>query len=207
MLNPFRDSRPEKLVRAIEKDDAVALAKVLSKADTDFLNRPLHDSRHAAELAILAGRPKLLVQILAAGADTHGHARDGHSLMECALLHPHESLGLIGALLQAGADPNAAGHDGQPPLHACFDHCPPERLMLHLSRLLQSGAAIDCRDRDGRSLIDRALLSQRRELIHFVIHSGCTFPDNAPGSLDAETWEYARRCCQDYQIRQQFLAN
>lgn len=206
MFNPFRDSRPEKLLKALEQNDATALAKVLARADADFLNSPLHDGLQAAELAIRAGRPKLLEQILAAGADANGRDRDGSRLLERALMCPDASLGLIGALLQAGADPNALTREGQPPLHACFDHCVPERLMLHLSRLLQAGAVIDCCDSDGRTLIERALLTQRRDLIHFVIHSGCAFPEHAPGPLDADTWEYARRCSQDYQIRQQFLA-
>jgi len=206
MLNPFRDNRPEKLLKALDQDDALALAKVLARADADFLERPLHDGLHAAELAIRAGRPKLLAQILAAGADANGCDRDGNSLLQRALTHPSESLGLIGALLQAGADPQAPNGDGRLPLHACFDHCAPERLMLHLSRLLQAGAGIDCVDTDGRSLIERTLLTRRRELIHFVIHSGCAFPDQAPAHLDADTWEYACRCSEDYRIRQQFLA-
>ncbi|GGO86638.1 hypothetical protein GCM10011348_37920 [Marinobacterium nitratireducens] len=206
MLNPFRDSRPEKLLKALEQNDEAALVKVVAKTDAEFLGRPLRDGYTAAELAIRAGRPKLLAQLLAAGADANGSGRDGRSLLYCALQQPEASLALLDALLLSGADPNSPAPEEPPALHLCFDQCPPHRLMLHLSRLLQAGADIDARAPDGLSLIERAILTQRRELIHFVIHSGCAFPERAPGSIDADTWDYALRCRQDYRIRQQFLA-
>lgn len=206
MLNIFRDTRPERLAAAIENDDVGGLNKALGKADSALLKQPIRDDRHAAELAICHRRPQLLKLILAAGADTGSTDRDGRPLLELALMQPQQSLALISALLQAGADPNRPLSSEQPPLHACFDHCESTQLMLHLSRLLQAGAAIEARDPRGRSLLERALSDGRRELIHFLVHSGSPLPASAPVDVESDTWDYARRCHQDYCIRQHFLA-
>jgi ankyrin repeat protein len=116
-----------------------------------------------------------------------------------------QSLDLIAALLRAGADPNRENSTGTPLLHACFEQCEPARLMLHLSRLLESGARIDSRDAAGQSILQLALLSDRRELIQFLIHSGAAVPDAVAPDIGHDTLLYAQRCQQDYQIRQQFL--
>ncbi|MFC6671331.1 ankyrin repeat domain-containing protein [Marinobacterium aestuariivivens] len=206
MLNIFRDTRPERLASAIENDDTSALNKALGKADDALLGQPIRDGRHAAELAICHRRPQLLKLILAAGADAGSTDRDDRPLLELALMQPEQSLALISALLQAGADPNRRLPSGLPPLHACFDHCEPTQQMLHLSRLLQAGATIEATDQQGRTLLERALPDGRRELIHFLVHSGSPLPASAPADVEPDTWDYACRCHQDYCIRQRFLA-
>ncbi|UTW11488.1 hypothetical protein [Marinobacterium rhizophilum] len=216
MLKLLTGSPATRLIQAIERDDADALAKWLRKASPALLSQPLHDDLLATELAIDAQRPKLLWLLLNAGADANAIGTDGTPLSWRALsLQGPEpkSLELLAALLRAGADANSCNPAGTPLLHACFEVCSPARLMLHLSRLLEAGAGIDSQDAAGRSILQLALHSDRRELIQFLIHSGAALPeelplgapDSAQADINPETLTYARRCQQDYRIRQQFL--
>ncbi|MCP8689472.1 ankyrin repeat domain-containing protein [Marinobacterium sedimentorum] len=208
MLKLFTGSQPAKLMQAIERDDADGLAKLLRKATPALLLQPVQDGQLATELAIDARRAKLLTLLLNAGADANATDPQGQSLSWRALeMHgpAGQSLDLIAALLRAGADPNRHNSAGTPLLHACFEHCEPARLMLHLSRLLEAGARIDSLDSAGHSILLLALRSDRPELIQCLIHSGAALPDSLTADISEETQRYAQRCQQDYRIRQQFL--
>jgi ankyrin repeat protein len=218
MLKLFTGSPATRLTQAIERDDADALTKWLRKASPELLSQPVDNGLLATELAIDAQRPKLLTLLLNAGCDANAVGAKGLPLSwRCLTTHglAGYSLELLAALLRAGADANSCDSSGTPLLHACFDYCQPARLMLHLSRLLEAGARIDSLDAAGRSILQRALHSDRRELIQFLIHSGAALPDelssdtsasdSAQSDLNPETLTYARRCQQDYRIRQQFL--
>lgn len=213
MLKFLIGSSATRLAQAIERDDADALAKLLRKAPATLLTQPVDKGRLATELAIDIQRPRLLTLLLNAGADANATDPQGQPLSWRTLAthgQAGKSLELLGALLRAGADPNRRNSEDTPLLHACFTHCAPARLMLHLSRLLESGARIDCLDASGQSILQLALLSDRLDLIQFLIHSGAALPDTQAGStfithVSEDTLRYARRCQQDYAIRQQFL--
>ncbi len=208
MLKLFRNPQTAKLVRAIERDDADALARLLRKAAAGFLTQPLHNDRLASELAIDALRPRLLTLLLNAGADANATGQQGEPLTWLALVQhgpQGKSLPLLHALLRAGANPNSQNATGTPLLHACFACCEPTRLMLHLSRLLEAGADIDSSDERGDCLLLLALRNENRELIQFLIHSGATMPAPLPPDISADVALYAHKRQQDYQIRQQFL--
>jgi ankyrin repeat protein len=208
MLKLFTGSHATRLAQAIERDDADALAKLLRKASPALLSQPLHEDLLATELAIDGQRSKLLTLLLNAGGDANAVGAQGQTLSWRCLTTPGlagKSLDLLAALLRAGADPNSVNDAGTPLLHACFEHCEPARLMLHLSRLLEAGARIDSLDSAGHSILLLALRSDRRELIQFLIHSGAALPDSLTADISEETQRYAQRCQQDYRIRQQFL--
>lgn len=208
MLKFLTGSSATKLAQTIERDDADALAKLLRKAPATLLTQPVDKGRLATELAIDAQRPRLLTLLLNAGADADATDPQGQPLSwRTLVIHGQagKSLDLLGALLRAGADPNSRNREDTPLLHACFTHCEPARLMLHLSRLLEAGAGIDSLNASGQSILQLAFYSDRLEVIQFLIHSGAALPDTLAADIPADTLRYARRCQQDYHIRQQFL--
>ncbi|MGB0467208.1 MAG: ankyrin repeat domain-containing protein [Pontibacterium sp.] len=193
MLNFLAQARSRKLISAIEQGDLDSLARLLKKFTVAELDTALPNQQSALEIAITAQQPKALELLLNQGCNASAPGHDGEPLLQLALKQPHQSLSLITLLLRAGANPNTHNL-----LHACFDHCPDTQIMVHLSRFAEHGAALT----QAEGLIERALKTERLNLIHFLINSGVALPE-AQNSLPCSqaTFDYARRCQDDLKIR------
>ncbi|MBY4675702.1 hypothetical protein [Marinobacterium arenosum] len=200
MLN-FLKGRSAKLADAIDRGALDKLGPLLNRFDADQLNGPLLEGQSATERAIRANQAGALRLILDKGGTADTLASDGQPLSPLALQQP-DSLALLSALLQAGANANGCDQAGRSLLQLCLIHCPPARRMLHLNRLIQHGADLQSQPQ----LLLNALQQQDRELVQFLVNSGLDLPDTLPDAeYDAELLNYARRLQQDRQIRQAFF--
>ncbi|MBV1786795.1 hypothetical protein KQ940_01880 [Marinobacterium sp. D7] len=203
MLRIFRDARTAKLVTALNTGDRDTLAKLAGKMDSAQLSAPLSEGLNAAEITLQAGQSAALTWVLERTELANGRSADGTPYTLLALRHADQSLGLLSALLQAGADANARV-EGRSLLHWCFDNVKPEQLMLHLSRLVQHGADLSVET----ELVAEALRRSDQPCVHFLIHSGAPLPE--PIELidcSDELRAYAKRCAEDKRIREMMLGN
>ncbi len=133
VLKFFKSDRLAKAYKAIETNDLDKLQKQLQKVNSDEINNAVSDSTPPlAEVCIRLQTAKALKLVLNAGADPDltSTANPGLNLTELAL-QQQNSLPLLTALFDAGskADPNTL-------LEKCFDECPDQEVMLHLSLFL-----------------------------------------------------------------------
>jgi len=201
MLKIFRDARTAKLVNALRTGDRQSLAGMAKRVGAEQLAAPLDRGMNAPELALQAGQPDALAWVLKQAPLADGQTAEGVPYTLVALRHAEQSLGLLTALLQAGADANAR-FEGRSLLSWCFDCCAQERLMLHLSRLVQHGAELS---REA-ALVSLALERDDRATVHFLIHSGAPLPERIDElACSAELRDHARRCAEDKRIRDMML--
>jgi hypothetical protein len=93
-------------------------------------------------------------------------------------------------LLAAGADPNScANHRESGPLHYAADGHPdaggwnPKRQVETIQCLLNAGAEINQRDKNGASALHRAVRTRSAAAVRFLLKSGCDpLLRNKPGS-------------------------
>lgn len=201
MLKIFRDVRSAKLANALRKGDKDALANLAKKVTQEQLNDALYDGLNATELSLQAGQPYSLAWVLKRNQQANGTTDEGIPYTLLALRHADESLGLLTSLLQAGADANAR-FEGRSLLNWCFDCCPGEQLMLHLSRLVQHGAELG----SEAELVSLALTRNDQATVHFLIHSGAPLPEQLESiECSDELRSHAKRCADDKKIREMML--
>lgn len=107
-----------------------------------------------------------LTQLLEAGADANLVNGVGDPLIYVAS-GPKGGHGVLMALLQAGANPNAATPRGRTALHNAASWCSPDRVIS----LLKSGADPHLKTNDGRSALDatcKAPLNLRQQVIEIL---------------------------------------
>jgi hypothetical protein len=201
MLKRFREARMTKLVQALQNGDRERLTALARRIEQQQLSAPLHEGMTALEIALQAGQPDALAWVLEQGIDANGSSAAREPYLLLALRHPQHSLALLSALLRAGADANTC-FEGRSLLHWCFEHCAPEALMLHLSRLVQHGARLD----EGSPLVGQAMQREDQATVHFLIHSGAPLPEQLDRLACSEAMRlYARRCADDKRIREMML--
>lgn len=191
MLKLFRSDHLAKAYKAIETDNLDKLSNLLKKLPEGEINKPVSDSTPSlVEACIIKQSPKALRLVLEHGASTD-QATDLYTLS----LQQDKSLPLLTHLLHFGKE-----YDSQKLLAACFNHCKPSELMLHISLLLQSGAHID------EQSIHSALSTEDLALVNFIFSSGAALPENLnEKDYKAEIIAYAEKCVADLKIRQMFL--
>lgn len=204
MLSLFKKRKESILLKAIESGDLNTLAKRLKQTNAAYLNNQ-EEQLSAIEVAICAGQAKALRILIAAGADPHQLASTKEPYLLLAL-QQERSLALISELLQSGADPKQLmQHTDTHIITACFRHCAPTELMLHLNRFIQYGIDLNQADSQGLTALDHALKTENKELLNFLIVSGSNtpkiWPETTPDALKA----YLNRCIDDIRIRQMFL--
>jgi ankyrin repeat protein len=79
-------------------------------------------------------------------------------------------VGLVGLLIEAGADVNAKDAHGFTPLHFAAQEYMPEIARI----LVGKGADVNARDEDGNSVLWRAVFSSagRDEIARFLVENG-----------------------------------
>ncbi len=204
MLKNLFDSRHERLLKAIDNNDLDKVAAHLAKIETELLTTPGKEGGHALERALRAAEPRILELLLQKAPRPLPLGQCGTPLL-CLALQQTDSLPCLTLLLQAGEDPNLA-HQGQPLLHWCVEQCEPDRLMLHLSRLLQHGADINRPDADGRTLLQRLLPHGDQALLQFLLQSGALCEESWLEDVDnAELVTQLKRVLDDLRIRKLML--
>ncbi|MBA4503196.1 ankyrin repeat domain-containing protein [Marinobacterium marinum] len=204
MLNTLFTSRYERLLTAIDRNDLDKAVSLLAKLEAEQLQAPGKEGHHALERAILADAPAILEQLLKKAGRPLPTAAGGTPLI-CLALRQTDSLPYVTLLLQAGEDPNLL-YQGTPLLHLCVEHCPPDRLMLHLSRLLQQGADIDRLDANNMTLFQRALPHGDPALLQFLLQSGARCETDWLDELEDNTLATRlRRVLDDLRIQKMML--
>ncbi|MBV0932563.1 ankyrin repeat domain-containing protein [Marinobacterium weihaiense] len=201
MLKSLFDSRHERLLKAIAATETDKVAAHLGKLDAALLIAPGREGEHALECALACGEPRILELLLQKAARPLPNARCGTPLV-CLALQQEHSLALLTLLLQAGVDANLE-HRGQPLLHLCVEYCEPERLMLHLSRLVQHGADLNRRNADGMTLLQRLLPLGDQALLQFLLQSGAACDETWLEAVeDAALATRLKQVLEDQRIRQ-----
>lgn len=204
MLSLLKKRKESILLKAIESGDLNTLAKRLKQTDASHLNNQT-EQLSAIEVAILAGQAKALRILVGAGADPHQLASTKEPYLLLAL-QQQRSLALVSELLQSGADPDQIMQ--QTDTHvvtACFQHCAPSELMLHLNRFVQYGIDLNQADSQGLTALDHALKTENKELLNFLIASGAKTPEIWPEMLPEALRLHLQRCVEDMRIRRMFL--
>ncbi|MBS99942.1 MAG: hypothetical protein CMI01_14845 [Oceanospirillaceae bacterium] len=200
MLSLIRQKRTDRLVEALRQGDRDRLARLNGKFTPQTLLAPLSDPLNAIEISLEAGQATSLEWVMTQLPEPCYCAATGEPYIVIALRQRENSLGLVTTLLQAGADPNQT-FEQRTLVHWCFEHCSPESLMLHLSRLNEYGA-----DLNDASLLTQALEKDHQALVHFLIHSGTPLPDDLEGvNCAPDLITYAKRCAEDRRIREMML--
>lgn len=203
----FTQRTLKKLTTAVVESDLTALKKQIARLDEqqrqsrqfDYQGRPVS----LAELAILSGQPKALQQLLNAGC---GYASEDTPLLYKAMQQTSEGLALCTVLLQAGVETEYPQYSPNSAVSACFEYCPPAKLMLFLSRLNEYGADLNLPDDKGISPLMKALQLEQQPLVQMLVNSGATIPDQIPAEWCSEAiLQCAKRCAEDLRIRQIML--
>ncbi|WP_432696739.1 hypothetical protein ACQUQP_19740 [Marinobacterium sp. YM272] len=201
MLKLFKDARTAKLVNALRSGDRETLNRLAKKFTPEQLTQPLTDNLNALEIALQAGQPAALLWVIEQLPEHSQRDRDQVPYLLRSLQHESESLALITALLQAGFDASIS-HDERSLLEWCFEHCEPQTLMLHLSRLTQHGATLE----NTEVLVIRALEREDQACVNYLISSGAPLPAELDQVQCSDALRsYARRCADDKKIREMML--
>jgi ankyrin repeat protein len=201
----FRNKKRNKLIKVIESGDLTSLSKRLKALDPATLDASDNGHLSAIEVAIRAGQAKAMELIISAGADIKKLA-SSHEPYLLLALQQKQSLALISVLLQSGANPEQIIEiTDTHVVTACFRHCAPAELILHLGRFLQYGVNLNQPDSHGLTALDHALKTENKELLNFLITSGAQPPEVWPESLPDSLRSHLQRCVDDIRIRQMFL--
>lgn len=204
MLKSLFNSSQQRLFKAIQSGDPDKVARLLPKLAPDDLCAPDDDGVHALEHALQADTARILTLLLSKAASPLPTGRCGTPLIVLALQH-EDSLPRVNALLQAGEDANLS-HEGQPLLHHCARDCTPQRLMVHVSRLLEYGADINAADEAGMTLMAKLMPRGDQALLQFLIQSGAECEEAWLERLDDQALAtQLRRIREDLRIRQMML--
>lgn len=155
-LDAVRGRVSRAIVEAIEREDLSTLrARVTSRESATA--HLLH--------AVRAGSLATVKLLLGAGADPNVWDREPHQGMS---LHFAEDCGILDALLEAGADLEAATDDGATPL---IEAVTARRLDV-VARLLSAGAAVTATTFAGSSALHRAASSGDTEIARVLLAAG-----------------------------------
>lgn len=160
------------LRRAIEKKDLKRVQKLLSQ--NVHLNRPLEGTYPALVIAATSGGAKMVRLLIEAGANPQQRCRP----FQATALHFATTAAVANALLNAGADIEAATTEDSRPLHAAVSSNLPSVVAL----LLERGADpnVPCQPY-GDSPLHLAVREFRAKIIKLLLEGGAN-----PDMPDAE---------------------
>jgi len=197
MLRRLQQARSERrLHKALAEADGVRLLKRL-KGGCDPNSR-LQDTagnpRSLLQLAIENGHPEPVRLLLDAGA-----AVDDPQLLHHAMGSGPQALRMLTLLLRAGADPNG---DAGSAFFASLEQPDSATTQLLISRLMEHGGDVNCRDAQHGTPLRYALLAERQELSCLLISAGATLPDGLDQlPCSDELKALARRNARDLEVR------
>ena len=137
--------------------EAAALGRVdrikqLLREDSTQASAFAPDGFPAVGLAAFFGHPEAVKTLLAAGADVHAAAKNSFKVQAIHAAVASKNLDIVGAVLEAGADPNAAQQQGFRPIHEAGSSG--SRALAEL--LLKFGADPTLKGDNGKNAIDLA---------------------------------------------------
>ncbi len=137
--------------------EAAALGRVdrikqLLRDDPTLASAVAPDGFPAVGLAAFFGHPAAVQTLLAAGADVHAAAKNSFKVQAIHAAVASKNLDIVGAVLEAGADPNAAQQQGFRPIHEAGSSG--SRALAEL--LLKFGADPTLKGDNGKNAIDLA---------------------------------------------------
>jgi len=171
---PPLDPRMPELFRAVGRDDAAAVKRILSGGVDP-------EVRNFVEMtpliyAAAANRPAAARALLAAGAKVNTPSPMG-SALTMAETDGHEAMATL--LLDQGAAPEAARRDGIQPLMLAAWHG-----QLNLTRrLLDKGARVDARNNDAATALSYAARGGSAEVVSLLLERGA-----AVDAADSRGW-------------------
>lgn len=173
----FASLRPLDLVEAAALGRVDRVGELLSAAPAEAA-RVSPDGLPVLTLACFFGHAEVAARLLAAGAPLEAPARDGSEVRALHAATVGGRLGLVHALLRAGAEVEATQADGASALHLAAGTGQARIAAL----LLEHGADPQARDADGRTPRDRALALSDATLRGAVL---TVLTDPGPGSARA----------------------
>ena len=118
--------------------------------------------------AAFFGQPAVADLLLAHGADPNSPSRNAMRVRPLHSATAARQLGIVQSLLAFGADPNAVQENDFTPLHNAAQNG--DRAMIET--LLQAGAHVGARSRDGRAAADFAREAGHAEIADWLMQSG-----------------------------------
>jgi uncharacterized protein len=141
----------------IDVFEASALGRVdrikqLLRQDAALVSAYAQDGFYPVGLAAFFGHLEAVQTLIAAGADIHAAAKNPFKVQAIHAAVASKNLDIVRAVLEAGADPNAAQQQGFRPMHESGSSG--NRALAEL--LMQHGADPALKNDDGKSTIDYA---------------------------------------------------
>ncbi|MBI5170275.1 MAG: ankyrin repeat domain-containing protein [Candidatus Eisenbacteria bacterium] len=156
----LRAALPElDVFEAVSTGDAARVATLLS-ADRSLARARSGDGFTALHFAAFFSRPELAASLLAAGADPAAVADNPMRVQPLHSAAAARSLETCRVLLESGAPPDAAQHQGWTALMSAAQH----GLEPLVDLLLAHGARLDVRAGDGRTAAELATAAGHHEL-------------------------------------------
>lgn len=142
---------------AVDIFEASALGRVdrikqLLRENPSLVSAYAPDGFHPVGLAAFFGHLDAVTALLAAGADVHAAARNSFKVQAIHAAVASKNIAIVRAVLDAGADPNAAQQQGFRPIHEAGSSGSRELAEL----LLKHGADPTLKGENGKNAIDIA---------------------------------------------------
>jgi ankyrin repeat protein len=174
---------PILLIAVQDNNTPIAQALLAKGADANALNA---DDVPALQVAIEKSALSMVKALLAAKANvnatrTRGISQGLTAFIMVSMGDPGTMLPIAKVLLDAGADPKAAGPLGRTALHWAAEKGNKPLVELLLSR----GLAVDSRDEMGETPLMGAAMERRKEMVQFLIahHANVNAKDDASSAL------------------------
>jgi hypothetical protein len=177
---PAKDSRLERLKKLIDQGADVNMAIGFDRMAREGETRAdLRGTTWPLDLAVQHARMDMVKLLLANGAKLHG----GELAKAAFLGNQDESLAMVTALLQAGADANSS-YDGFTPLIWASYRGNKDSVKLLLA---QPGLKLDSTDPDGRTALMAAAGKGHAEIVEMLLKAGANVSITGDGGETASS--------------------
>jgi len=166
LIKRFKQTKKNRLHKAVERDDDIAVANLLSQ---DFdINAYGKNGFTPLEIAINYDALKSLNILLSRGVNVNKLDVDGESILHSA--SAFSDIDIVKSLVNKGAKVNLKSKDGYTPLHfACED----DANLATVKYLLQRNADINAKTKSNETPLHLAVRAGSKEIITYLLAENC----------------------------------